>query len=225
MAVALGVAGATVFGAGINTLTTASYTVGSGITALLGVLAVGAISGNPGPSSPSCAWNTTGTMAQIVGPVSISGAFITSGATYFFWIANPAQTTSTATVSWANNCQACFALISFSGTDTVTPFINPGSSTGTGGTASTTITVPPNGGAVAMGVDCSNFSGGMTGTGVTPWFLDQNVIQTATGYGFGSTNLTFNVPDSGAPNGVWSVAGVGIQSPPSVLSPRRLIMY
>lgn len=219
MAIALGAAGTQVFGGGVTTLTTGSFTVGVGITALLGVLAVGAISGGPAPSGLSCAWNTSGTMAQIVGPVSISGAFITSGATYFFWIANPAQTASTATVSWTNNCQACFSLISFSGTDTTTPFINSHSSTGTGGTASTTITVPVNGGAVAMGVDCSNFSGGVTGSGVTPWFLDQNVIQTATGYGLSSSNLTFNIPDSGAPAGVWSVAGVAIQPPLSTTSP------
>lgn len=212
MAVALGVAGTQIAAGGVTTLTTGSFTVGAGISALLGVLAVGATSGGTAASGVTCAWNTTSPMAQIVGPVTItSSGFIVSGATYFFWIANPAQVASTATANWTNACQACLALISFTGTDTTTPFINANSNTGTSGTATTTITVPSNGGAIALGLDCGSFPSGMTGTGVTPWFLDQSQIQTATGYGFGSSNLTFNVPTN--LGDVWSVAGVAVQPP------------
>lgn len=220
MAVAVVTAGTDVFTAGATSLTTGSFTVGAGVTALLAVITIGASGGGAGPTGVSCAWNTSSPMAQIVGPVPISGVFITSGTTYFFWIANPAQVTSTATVSWTNSCRACLGLISFSGTDTTTPFLNSTSNTGVGGTATLGVSIPANGAAVAMGMDCSNFSSGMTGAGITSWFFDTNAIQTATGYGGGigaSGTLTFNVPDSAAPNGVWSMAGVAVQ--PSLFAP------
>lgn len=227
MAVALGAAGTVSFVSGSQTtITSPSFTVGAGVTALLAVINLGQTTGNLSPTGVTCAWNTTGTMTQIIGPVHINGAgnFWTSLNTFMFWIANPVQVTSTAVVNWTGSFQGCMALISFTGTDTSLPFVNANSNQSTGATPTATITVPPNGGAIALATDVQNMDAGITGSGVTPWFFDTNVTQCATGYGFGSSNLTFNAHELGAPPGIWSVAGVAIQPPATVLSPRKLIM-
>lgn len=237
MAVGLGVAGSLAAGTLVDataatSITTGSFTVGGIVSALLGVVTIGAVSGETAATGVSCSWNGAG-MTQVVGPVTItSSTFIVSGATYFFSLPNPTFGTGTATVSWTNACRACFNLISFTGTDPTTPFVNPASNTGTGGTASCTITVPVNGGAVAMGLDCANWvtSASMTGTGVTPWFADQSTIQTVAAYGFGSSNLTFNATDSGSPAGNWSIAGIGInpappQGPPVILQGSKRLRF
>lgn len=224
MAVALDTAGAPVFTGGGTSLVTGSFTVGSSsVTALLAVLNIGQTSGGAAASSVTCAWNGI-SMTQLTGPV-VNGSFFTTGTTYFFWLANPAVGAFTAAASWTNTDQVGgFSLISFTGTDTTTPFVNFNSNTGTNSDPATvTITVPANGGAVAMAMDCSNnldpAPGGMTGTGVTPWFADTNTIQSMAGYGFGSSNLTFNAVHSfGATSNKWSAVGVAIQ-PPIGISP------
>jgi hypothetical protein len=213
MAVALGVAGTHVAGGAVATLTTGSFTTGASVTALLGVLSLAYSS--TAPTGVGIAWNTTGTMTNLIGPIILTGPPLV--ATYFFGLVNPAITTSTAKATWTTSTTECYlGLISFTGTDTTTPFINTTSITNqTGGTsASLTVTIPASGAGVCLITDDTSIPGSTTGTGVTSWWNDSTTQNCAAGYAIVSVNTAFAATVTSGDK--WQAVGVAVQPPASL---------
>jgi hypothetical protein len=189
----------TVTTGGATTVTTSGYTVSAGSNlAIFGILTT-----SQDVSSVTMTWNG-------VSLTRIGTGISNNGRVEMFVLVNPATGTQTFTANWTTSSSAVLGLVTFSGVDQTTPYISAdtATNTGTGATASVSVTSSANGATVAAS-GFNSATASVTATNQTTlWTNNATTTPTGASYALGgsSNSHTFTVDRSVS----WPAMGIHV---------------
>jgi hypothetical protein len=202
---------------GVTSFSFTNITVGASATALAAAIVLTCNVGtqNLPITFTSVTWNSVAMTLVPGANISnlLSGA--STGEVYIFGLANPTSGAKTLAGSWSASANGYVDAISFTGTDTTTPFVNGTANTNGAGTATGSITVTSAVGNYTLAVFFED-NQSWASTNNTKLFTDASGTagNGAANYATGAATVTLTATAS-ASAGQWAVAGVSVQVPQS----------